>query len=593
MRARIIQWLSASLGLMLAAGCAYSGRENIDDVVCDVASRPVDLQPVTLTDVKAAAGPTAPSGVPDAPPADRLQIPEGLLPGGPVPRIELPRDDTDPKRKEALDKLFPPLPALGADPRPIPGSEGRPLTLADLQRLALENNPQFLQAAANVEAMRGAAVQAGAYPNPTIGFQNDTAGTAGGAGYVGGFLNQVIKTGNKLQLQRAVATMDLRNAELALTRAKTDLTHTVRGGYFQVIVARENLRVSRGLADFTSAIYENQVANVRKGGFAAPYEPLQFGVLAWQARGSLVQARNRYTSAWKQLAASLGLPGMPPTDLAGGVDLPIPVFDHAAVLTHALQTHTDVFTAENTLRQAQFRLSLAKAQVVPDVTLNVVVQKDNTGPPFGTVYSLQAGVPIPLYDRNQGGIQQAAAQVRQASEESHRVRDDLATRLANAFEAYENNRVLLHIYRDKVLPDQVRAYRAIYDRYQKEAAPAAPPGVPVTATPAFADVVVAQQNLAQSITTYVATLGALWQSIADVADLLQTDDLFQLSAEVPCVEAATVPDLAGLPPLPCCHPCSTLPDPALKGAHSEWPTAAPAQPLTVILPPPESIKPRK
>ena len=284
---------------------------------------------------------------------------------------------------------------------------------------------------------------------------------------------------------------------------------------------------------------------------------------------------NRYTSAWKQLAAAMGLPGMPPTALAGSIDAPIPVYDHAAVLARALQSHTDVLTAENTLTQARFRLKLAEVQVVPDVTVNVVLQKDYTGPPYGTVYSLQAGVPVPIFDRNQGGIMQAQAQVVQSSEESHRVRDDLTTRLAAAFEAYENNRALLYIYRDKILPDQVRAYRAIYDRYQREAAPAAAPGVPVSATPAFADVVVAQQNLAQSIATYVQTLGALWQSVADVADLLQTDDLFQLGFAGACPEKVDVPDLANLPGLPCMHPCSPLPDPRLKKGDGAWPSAAP------------------
>ncbi len=582
------RWLSVPLGLLLmAGGCCSPVVHTIDGAVCDVAARPVDFQLMTnnqasdprpLPHADGAAPhdePPVPRSVDSTPSVlngDRLQIPDALLPGGPIPRIQLPADENDPKRKAVLDQLYPAMPGTGDNERPATGPAGRPLNLADLQRLALSNSPLFRQAAANVEAMRGAAVQAGAYPNPTLGFENDTAGTAGGAGYVGGFLNQVIKTGNKLQLQRAAATMDVRNAELALKRAKTDLTHTIRGDYYQVLVAQENVRVSRALADFSNAVYDIQVKNVRNGGFAAPYEPMQLRVLAWQAQAALVQARNRYTSAWKQLAAAMGLPGMPPTELAGRVDTPIPVYDHAAVLARTLQSHTDVLTAENTLTQARFRLKLAQVQVVPDVTVNVVLQKDYTGPPFGTVYSLQAGVPVPVFDRNQGGIYQAQAQVVQSSEESHRVRDDLTTRLAVAFEAYENNRALLRIYRDKILPDQVRAYRAIYDRYQREGQPALPPGVPVSATPAFSDVVVAQQNLAQSIATYVQTLGALWQAVTDVADLIQTDDLFQLSLASGCPEPVAVPDLANLPGLPCMHPCSPLPDPQLKTGDGSWPS---------------------
>jgi cobalt-zinc-cadmium efflux system outer membrane protein len=279
----------------------------------------------------------------------------------------------------------------------------------------------------------------------------------------------------------------------------------------------------------------------------------------------------------------MGLPGMPPTELAGRIDAAIPVFNHEAVLARALQAHTDVLTADNTLLKAKYQLQLAQITPVPDVTVNMVIQKDYTGPPFNIVYSLQAGVPIPIFDRNQGGIIQAQAMVVQSSEEADRVRGALTTRMADAFERYDNNRRLLHIYRDEILPDQVRAYRATYDRYQKEG----PPGA------AFADVVVAQQALATSVTTYVGTLGTMWQAVVDVADVLQTDDLFQVGLDGPPDLPCPVPDLRALAPLPCRHPCSPLHDPALKGAHGDWPPAA-AEPIAppAYKPPPEPVKPK-
>ena len=70
-------------------------------------------------------------------------------------------------------------------------------------------------------------------------------------------------------------------------------------------------------------------------------------------------------------------------------------------------------------------------------------------------------------------------------------------------------------YQAGVLPDQVRAYRALYRRHQVE-----PDQVNLQ------DVVNAQQILAQSVTTYVATLSALWTAVADVSNLLQAEDLF-------------------------------------------------------------------
>src|SRR5262249_8621849 len=154
-------------------------------------------------------------------------------------------------------------------------------------------------------------------------------------------------------------------------------------------------------------------------------------------------------------------------------------------------------------------------------------------------------------------IRQAQGQLVRAEEEAHRARDDLSSRLAEAFQRYRDNRVLVEYYRNSILPDQVRTYEGVFRRYNTESRTGK-----TANPPTFGDVVTAQQTLAAAVTTYVTTLGALWTAVVDVANLLQTGDLFQL-APPECV--APVPDLAQLPPLPCCHPCSPLPDPALKG----------------------------
>ena len=44
---------------------------------------------------------------------------------------------------------------------------------------------------------------------------------------------------------------------------------------------------------------------------------------------------------------------------------------------------------------------------------------------------------------------------------------------------------------------------------------------------AFSDLFGAQQTLATDVTTYLGILGQMWTSVVSVADLPQTDDLFQ------------------------------------------------------------------
>jgi cobalt-zinc-cadmium efflux system outer membrane protein len=504
---------------------------------------------------------------PEKKPPPRLVIPPGL-PGVDAPPItKFPEDPA--QKKRYIQELFPPLPSAPQLVPAAPGPEGRPMTLADLQRLAAIYSPAIKSAEAAVEAAKGAAKQAGAYPNPTFFFEQDTVGTGPG-GYEGLGFNQVVKTANKLKLQQAAAMMDLLNARLALKRAYTDLAYQVRTNYFAVLVAREGVKINAALYDFTDEIYRVQVELV-EGALAAPYEPMQLRPLAIQARFNLVQAQQQYLASWKQLAATLGLRDMPPTELAGRVDMPVPVFEYNDVLARVVARHTDVLTALNSIQRARFNLELAKVTPVPDVTVNFLLQKDYTAPPNLLVHSLQFGFPVPIFDQNLGGIKQAEGQLVQAMAGPEQARNTLTTSLADAYNRYVANRENVDITMQQIR-DQVRAYRNLYARRQSD-----------PASVGFGDVVTAQQTLAGYIASYVTALGLQWTAVNDVANLLQIDDLFQTG---PKQEVAPVPDLKQLaPPFgpPAC-PVPALPEavsPQWEGRR-EWQGSGAAAPLTDV-----------
>ncbi len=585
------RWLCWSMMLALLGGCSFAVQEQADRMVCELPNHPLDLEQLApadqstrrsedldqtanvpaADDLKPAAFQVTSQDQPKPKFEERLKYP-AELPGAIAPPVTIPGAETPKEQREkAIDQLYPTLPPLGPEPLQQPGPNGQPLTLADLQNLARTNSPLLRQSAADVQAAWGAVIQAGLYPNPNFGYQSDTVGTSDTAGFQGLYLEQTFKTAGKLELARASATMAWQNAQVAFRKAQSDLATQVRSNYFAVLVALENVKISRALSRFTDEVYRIQVDQLKFGGIAASYEPMQLRVQAIQARANLVQARNRYTSAWKQLAASLGLPGMKPTQLAGRIDQSLPLFDHEKVLARILTRHTDVVTAENGIQKARYDLRLAQVTPVPDPFLHLAVEKDFSMAPFATTVSVQLGGPIPIYDRNQGNIIQAQGALMRAIGEPHRVRDDLTSRLAAAFEQYENNRVLLEFYRKQIIPDQVRAYQGVYHRYQVQSKDD-PSKV------GFGDIVTAQQTLVGAITTYVTTLGQAWSSVVGVADLLQTNDLFQIGLEAPQMQPLeAVPDLEHLPILPCEHPCTTMPDPALKGADGSWPPASPGQ----------------
>lgn len=565
------RWLVVISALLLSlSGCFYNVRERADEAVCTLAIKPYDQQPTSTSESKPKTPVTSSSTekkseAPSLPPVD-VQTTALTASGVDAPSVTSPDDQPPEKKKkslvppvppeipgsevprlpgkatsEELQKIYSKLPPLPEAPVPKPGPDGKPYTLTVLQQIAATKSPTLHAAAFAVETARGNLIQARAYPNPTVGWNVQPSNDGSTAGVQGPFIDQKIMTSGKLKKAAAAAEMDLANAELALRRARSDLATQVRNAYFAVLVAKETVRVNKALAQFTDQIYILQATGLLPGAVSAPYEPAALQAQAYTVRVAYMQSIQAYIFAWEQLVAAIGLRHLPLSEVAGRVDAFIPYFDYDAVRAYVLRNHTDVLTARNGIEKARYNLQLARVTPVPDFDFNVSVLKEYSLPPKQFVHTATIGFPFPIWDRNRGGIIAAEGALGSALEEPHRVEEALTTTLATAFMGYKQNLDALENYRKYILPNQVRFYRGVLDRRQIDLA-----GV------AFADLVTAQQTLATDVSNYLGILGSLWTSVVAVADLLQTDDLFQLGQPRPL---PALLDLESLPQWPCCHEC--------------------------------------
>jgi cobalt-zinc-cadmium efflux system outer membrane protein len=478
--------------------------------------------------------PGSPAG---APGTLKLQI-SPRLPGSEAPRIALPRSMTPAEREREIDRIYPEVPPLPVEPKVQPGPGGKPYTLADLQRMAAASSPTLRQAASDVEAARGNLIQAKTYTNPTVAYMNISSNNTNTAMATGGAVDQPISMGGKQKLGVAAAQKALDNANLALKRARSDLATAVRNAYFTVLVDVETLVITRALAQFSDDIYRLQTGILR-GSLTAPYEPTALRAQTNLNRLAYKQAIAAYIYDWKALVATVGMPQLPLSEIAGRVDRFIPYYDYDDVRAYVLQHHTDVLTAQNGVKIAQYNLKLAQVTpLFPDLDVALWFNKDFGNYPHGSYQDVRVAFPLPVWDQNKGNIIAAQAALVRAGEESHRVEVTLTNRLALAYEGYRNNLYAMETYRRQVLPDLVRYYRGVFARRQ------------VDPNSAFGDLVFAQQNLATNVSAYIGILGALWSSVVSVADFLQTDDLFQLGKQH---ELPQLPDFNQLPHWACGH----------------------------------------
>jgi cobalt-zinc-cadmium efflux system outer membrane protein len=302
----------------------------------------------------------------------------------------------------------------------------------------------------------------------------------------------------------------------------------IRRAYFDVLAARQRMVLASAFFELTHRAYEAQIQLVTAGE-AAPYEPLQLRVILTQARASVIKSQQESIAAWRRLAAAVGCPDLQATPIDGRIDCSVPAIQYEEALARMNAVHTDLEIAENAVRKQQTLVTLADRQVIPDVNVGFVLQRDYTFEPGATTYNLMLGGDLPVLNRNQGNRIARRAEAVRASQQVQQTRNTLTAALASAFGKYEANRQLAESFQAEALRDQVRAYRGVYQRYLAD-----PSSV------SFNDVIVAQQTVAQVLNQYLDILESQWQSLVDIGELLQVDDLMELG---PLSQVASVPDI--------------------------------------------------
>jgi|GEM_PF-263196 len=449
---------------------------------------------------------------------DSLRLPSEL-PGANTPPLVVPdaKSQDSKQHREQIRGLFPDLPPVDRDPNALPDAAIAGIVgLESLHQIARANHPGLRAAAASVEAARGAMIQAGLPPNPNIGYEADTVRTLNTPGYKGAYLQQTIVTARKLGLAAEAAAVDYANAVISQRKTWVTVTSNIRRSYFQVLASRQRVVLANALLDLSERAYQAQIQLVAAGE-AAPYEPLQLRVLTTQARASLIRAQQDSIAAWRTLAAATGLPDMSVSALEGKIDCAVPDIVYENAVQRLIAIHTDVQIAENTIRKQRTMVQLADRANIPDLNVGFVLQRDYTWAPGGATYNLTLGGTIPVLNQNQGNRIAARAELVKAGQNVSDTRNTLISDLAGTYGVYQANRQLADSFRSDALRDQVRAYRGVYQRYLAD-----PSGV------SFNDVIVAQQTVASVLTQYLDILQAQWQSVVDLGQLLQVDDLFEM-----------------------------------------------------------------
>jgi cobalt-zinc-cadmium efflux system outer membrane protein len=393
---------------------------------------------------------------------------------------------------------------------------GPALKLDDLEQMALSRNPTLSQANADVHAAEGMKKQSGLYPNPTVGYYGDEIrGGSYHSGKQGGFINQTIVLGGKLGAAREAAEQQRLQAVTSVDAQRYRVLNNVRSLYYEVLASQRLVQVRRQLLSLANdaVATAHQLGNV---GQADRPDILQAEVEAEQAALALDTAKQDNQSLWQTLATTAGNPALPPGRVEGNLE-DIPQLDQQEWLTKVLTTSPQVKYAQQDVDRAQAELREVKKAPIPDIQINANISQDNE--PLensfnrtGIVSGAQIGVQLPIFNRNQGSVEGAKADLERSQAEIQRLQLELSRQTTGQFRDYTTARMAADRYRNSMLPRAQKAYDLYKANYQNMAA-------------AYPQVLIAQRTLFQLQVDYIQSLAMVWRSALQIQSYGLSDGL--------------------------------------------------------------------
>jgi outer membrane protein, heavy metal efflux system len=396
-------------------------------------------------------------------------------------------------------------------------AQGALVNLEQVENIARQSNPTLRQAEAEIRAAKARQQQAGLYPNPTVGYTGDEIrGGSVGGGKEGFFVQQTFVTAGKLGLSRAVFGKEAKLASLEADEQRIRVESAVRMAFLRVLAAQEMLDARRDMAKIAQDNADTQ-RRLLNAGQADETEVLDAEVEVQRMRMGTRMQENTLREEWRSLTSVIGQPDMPMATVSGDLEHGWPELNEEEAVEAITKESPAVRIAEAASDHAQSLLARSRREPIPDVQVRGGMEYNNElldRLPFAKGWEgiAEVSVPIPIFNRSQGDVAAARANVDRAELEKRRIALTLRDRAAAAVDQYANARLMAVEFRDEILPRAKKAYGLMSEKY----------GLMLASYPRVLE---SQRRLYELQIEYIAALEGVWTNGIALQGFLLTDGL--------------------------------------------------------------------
>jgi outer membrane protein, heavy metal efflux system len=340
-------------------------------------------------------------------------------------------------------------------------AQERELTLQAAVDAALSSHPALRAAAARIESAGALRTQAGLRPNPTATIQTENWRFTGTPSFSAGrdldafaYVTQTMESAGKREKRGAAAGCDVEVARSERAILEWRIRQDIRHAYARALQVRRELELLRESGNLFDQVIEYTRVRLENGVVAEAdliRVQLERERLIAQENATAVEADKALTNLLRamgitDLSARFRLTELDPARTGGSLS------DEPALRTTARRQRAEIAYSQAILERARAELELQRANSRPDWSV-VFGYKRTAG--YNAILG-GVSVPIPVFDRKEGQIASAIAEVDRAGE---------LLKVANLQVEGEVASALSSLRRRKALMDQVE--RGLFGRAEE------------------------------------------------------------------------------------------------------------------------------
>jgi cobalt-zinc-cadmium efflux system outer membrane protein len=406
--------------------------------------------------------------------------------------------------------------------QPPPGDTGRlqaptvenptaAISLRDVIALALLQSPELTTFAWETRARESRIVQAGKQPNPVVGVLAEDLELSRLAGHSNSQvvqtqatvqLSQIIELGGKRTARQHLAVLNRELAAWDYETARIEVLTQVTRAFIDVLAAQELVALTTRTTRLLEEVQQSVSTRVTAG-VVSPVEQTRAEVALASARVELNRATRLLDASRSRLVAFWG--ASEPRFLAAVGDLTVrPQPPSLTELRARITENPDLARWASEIAQRQASLALEQSKRVPDITAIAGYRRFTDADRDALVVGLS--IPLPVFDRNEGGIAEAENRLAKASEEQRATQAHVSTALAEAYRVLSSAHQEVLTLQAAVLPGAQQTFAAVSEGYR-------------LGKFGYLDVLDAQRTLISASGQHLRALADYHKAIADVERL--------------------------------------------------------------------------